>query len=760
MLLLIRSLFIVFIGFCGVYYGLPSNLEIQSQYSPSTRVEDRHGRLIRDYRDENSLSYLKISHVSPLLIELIVKAEDKRFYQHQGIDFIATTRAFFQNLMSLKKISGASTITQQVARLGFSYKRNIANKALVMLHAFKLEQYYTKGEILEMYLNLIPFSYKVKGIVQGSSYYFGKDVKKLSPAEIATLAVLIRAPSRYVSIRNQDHLLKLRNKLLDQVGLSPKELKLSKIESWYFKKLRFQASSPHFVKALLKKHPIRKALLKTNLDLALQEEIQKILNEKMSQLKVFGVTAASVVVIDNRDGGILSYLGNHDFFAKGGEYDGIQLKRQPGSTMKAFTYALALESGKFNTASILPDIEMYFKAGLGSYKPRNYSMEYTGPRTLRDSLANSLNIPALYLADSLGVNRLYGFMKSFGFSFQSEASHYGVGITLGNAEVSLLELTTAYSAFANKGQYFSPRFLKEEIPRLNKTQMGQSTSLFITDILSDSYARRGSFGRRSHLDTRVPSAAKTGTSTLYRDNWVVGFTPRFTVGVWVGNMDQKEMKNVSGITGAGPIYHDVLNAASHYYPSGRFEVPKDLVKKQICSISGTLVTKYCKRSYTEIFKNGSEPISDCPYHKPLLVKSCHQKGDEVLVSLINLPPLYKSWLNKTTEDQVIKVCSNDYFEISLIENKEEDFKILSPPNGTIYAVDPDIPSRLQKIHVETLLPSLAKEVTWFLNDIEIKKTSPQEDFHWEVIKGLHKLKAELKYKNGTSKTDTISLRVL
>lgn len=756
-----RSFLFLFVLAGGVvFYSLPHKINLNERSGASFKIKDRHGRLIRHHQDEGAYNIVRLKDLSPTLVELIVKSEDKRFYQHQGIDFIATSRALYQNIIGLRKVSGASTITQQVARLAFKYERTWVNKVLVMLTALKLEFYYTKGELLEFYVNFIPYTYKINGVVQGANYYFGRELSELSPAELATLVILIRGPSRYVSTQNQDHLIKLRNSLLDQINLKKDVLELSKKESWYFVKLRHQARSPHFARALLKKHKIKAGVVKSTLDLALQEEIQKILNEKMKKLKKLGVNSASILVLDNKDGGILSYIGNHDFFSEdGGEFDGIQIPRQPGSTMKAFTYALALESQNYSLGSVLPDTQMYFKAGLGIYKPRNYSMKFTGPRTLREALANSLNIPALYLADDLGVNRLFEFMQSFGLTFPKDADHYGVGLTLGNSEVSLMELTSAYMAFARKGNFITPRFLMNEKIIENKTLMSAQTSELITNVLNDNYARRGSFGRQSALDTKVPSAAKTGTSTLYRDNWVIGYTPRFTVGVWVGNMNQKEMRNVSGISGAGPIYQEVVNITSQYYHSPSFQL-RPLKRAQICSQSGMKAHEYCARSYTESFRTGEAPTQKCTFHSLVSVRDCHEAGDNERVSILQLPSIYSEWHKEGVHEQVKDICSNEGFNIQLVSVNKEKFQILSPPTGAIYAVDPNIPTRLQKLHINTTTPTHTKEIRWFLNGKKVETTFLGEEFYWKLKKGNHKLKGELYHRDGKVSIDSIDINVL
>jgi penicillin-binding protein 1C len=759
--------FFLLISFLGVWVSLPSKIDINKKTKPVIALYDRHGQHIRSIVDDDSSTYISLQDIPALFNELTINAEDKRFYYHNGIDFLALLRAMKQNLRGLETISGASTISQQLVRMAFSYKRSLFNKPLVMLHALKIETKHTKGEILEYYYNLLPYSYKVKGIQSASLYYFGKTLKGLSAAEMATLVVLIRAPSRYSQKHNKEKLLEMRNKLIDSSQLLSKSHKeLSKKEKWYFENFRNLAKSPHFIRALLKKHKnndFNKNEIKTTLDLKLQTEIQKYVTEHMKRLSKKGVGAASVLVLDNKTGDILTYIGNYDFFNEaGGEYDGILIPRQPGSTLKPFTYALALEN-QYHPASILPDVEMYFKSGLGTYKPRNYSLNFTGPRTLRESLGNSLNIPALYLADQLGVENLMNFYQSFGLTFKESADFYGVGLTLGNGELTLLDLTNSYMAFANKGQFTKARFLHDKKPKHIKTKMSPATAEMITDILSDRHARKEAFGNASALDTDFHSAAKTGTSTLYRDNWVVGFTENFTVGVWVGNMDQKEMENVSGITGAGPIYQDTMNIVAKNYRPGQFKKTQSYHTVKICAHSGSLPTKSCQRTYTESFLPDRSPTKRCSFHKKVIAKNCHSAGESKEIDVLSLPSRYQKWLWQNEigdiSNQVKKACMNEGVLVESYLFEKGPFKILSPVSGALYAIDPSIPKKWQELQFDIAYSKKVTKIKWFRNNELLKVSKPHQPFKWKLLKGVHNIKAKAYSKNGLFEEDNVLLHV-
>ena len=748
----------------GVYfYTLEEEIPRHLFKQESVQVVDRFGLHLREVREKKSLTFLSFDKVPDLLIEMVINAEDKRFYVHHGIDYMALSRAFYQNVMHLKKVSGASTLSQQLVRMVFSYERSLLGKLKTMLHALKIESYHTKKEILEFYLNYIPYSYKVRGIAQASEFYFSKEVHSLSPSEMAILVALIRAPTRLSNINNVLDLKSIRDGLLKEARISKEIKEIALKEEIYLYKERDLSYAPHFVRNVLNialNDGGYDSTITTTLDKRLQESVLDVVKSVIGKLKDKGVTNASVVVLDNDNGEILSYVGSADFYAPGGEYDSVQMKRQPGSTMKPFTYALALQNG-YSLSSVLPDIEMYFKTNLGTYKPRNYSLDYTGPRVMREALGNSLNIPALYLASELGVDVLASYLSSFGITFDKDPSYYGVGLTLGNMELSLFDLTQAYMAFANKGHFFKANYIKNRNTEKVITQLEPEVADLVTNILSDKHARKESFGLYSYLDTKIRSSAKTGTSTLYRDNWVVGYTDKLSVGVWVGNTDQKQMNNVTGMSGAGPIYQQVMNIASkkyHSYKVSNFSYEE----RHICAHSGKLATEFCSRVIPEKFRNDEIPTKSCDFHKNIAVYDCHEFGVKSFVRVEEFPSRYENWAkeygNGSISDQVYNQCSRDDYHISKISSTKEELKILSPLSGARYAIDPNIPKRLQKIHIEFKRPKNTNAIKLYENDLFLGDVKSSL-FHWPIKKGVYELEARMEKEDGSVEKDSVRIFV-
>lgn len=761
--------FATFVAFAIFYSSLSREVYVQhSSESDYLKILDRDDETLVVDKRESSLNYIKLQNIPHDLLELVVKSEDKRFYQHIGVDLLSLLRAVGTNIVNFKVISGASTISQQLARVHFGYKRTILGKLKSIIHGIKLERYYSKGQILELYLNSIPFAYKVTGVADASRYYFSKDLSVLSLDEMATLVVLIRAPSMFAHSRNKVSLLRRRNALLKKLNRSNVEVDVAISREWYFTKNRFPSLFHHYkrrIKDELRMSGVRRTgVVKTTLDRELQIEVQSLVKTQIKRLEDKGVQSAGVIVIHNKTGDVLTYVGSPDFFSEfGGQIDSIRVPRQPGSTMKPFTYAMAIENG-VKTNEILPDIEMYFKSGLGAYRPRNYSLSYSGPRTVRESLGNSLNIPALYLVDKIGVTKYYDYISKFGLNLERPSDYYGVGLTLGNAEFTLLDMVRAYSVFANDGVLVTPRFIKSKKIIRQKVNVDINSLRLVTNILQDPYARRGSFGVNSSLDFSFPVASKTGTSTSFRDNWVIGFTPNYTVGVWVGNLDQSEMKNISGITGAGPIYHDVMKLVRRRYSFDYFKKPIGYKKERICKLSGLKANKSCNHTHLEYIDSNGMPLHSCDIHRTVKIRNCFKENDIEELAIYSLAPLYNNWIrkssNRSVKGQVTDYClRSDSVVIEDSKKSSDHFKIITPVNKSVYAVDPNIPSKYQYLEFNVLIPQKYEKVSWYVNNQIMKELNRSEVFKWRVEKGTYKIKGVVD--NGEdNESDSIIINVL
>lgn len=764
------SVFILAAGLITFYQTLPGHLQENGTAKQRLIIKDRNGLDIRAYTDGETYDWISLSEIPPELVQMIILAEDRNFYSHPGVDVISILRSAYQNLKSFRVVSGASTITQQVYRQGFQIDRGLFGKFKTILGAIKLEQNYTKDQILETYLNTLPYAYQLVGVKRAGEVFFGRDFHLLSLSDMATLAVLPRSPA---GLRTRpEQLLNTRNHLLQSYqkfsGANSSEIDfamkvplefLHDTSGWdnyhYAQRLR---ENPEFYK-----HIARYGRIDSTLDLYLQKESQAILRSHLKHLQKFDVHHGALVVLENHTGDVLAYVGSHDIKEKGGQYDALKLHRQPGSALKPLTYALSLMKGK-KLSDVLPDIPSYYKTGLGQFLPRNYDQNYSGPRLMREALANSLNLPAVALADEVGVEDLYRFYKEMGLSLPKDASHYGVGMTLGNVEITPLELAQTYTAFANFGLGVNGRFFKNDEVRIFKTPLTKEAAYLISDVLSDNVARREEFGESNPFDLPFALSVKTGTSTDFRDNWVVGYNRDFTILVWVGNTDQQPMKRVSGITGAGPVLRDVAKYLSKRFMMKPLSKVADIESKSICSLSGKLPGPHCSNLKNELFVKDNVPHETCEWHQELIVHDCQEEGQDKKVTIALLPDAYQAWAKMrpewSVENQISEICLHPEKKFAPLISLNEAKTIISKPlSGSIYALDPNLPRTRQKLKIEISRFHQVKNVKWKLNGKSLEDKTPSID--WPMEKGLHEIEAEVEFQDGELvKTPKVKVKIL
>jgi len=498
-------------------------------------------------------------------VAALLAAEDARFFSHPGLDPWAILRASLSALKAGQIVSGASTLTQQLARTELRDVPRWVRKFWEMSLALRLEAEYDKDELLELYVNRVHFGPKVLGVRAASERYFGKELKQLDLSEAATLAGLVRGPTLYdlerrpeLAKRRRDRiLLRLRQRavysdeVLDRALATP--LVLHAYPPW--------TGAPHWVRTILERAPKNQTDLLTPLDLRLQIELEGIARSHLLRLKNFEASALSIVVVDNHTSEILAYVGSPDFHSTelSGQVDGVLALRQPGSALKPFLYAAAVDQLGLDGTSVLLDEPLSFAGPDGYWEPQNYDHKFRGPVTIRRALANSLNVPAVQVLSRLGFESGLEALHRFGFDSLAEpALHYGPALALGAGEVTLVELASAYSALARGGSQRSLRFLKNEAQGREQVACSPRAAAEISDILQDAAARREVFGKSRDFEFPYPVSTKTGTSKGYRDAWSMGYNHEITVGVWVGNFDGRPMRLGSGSGSAGPIFHEVF----------------------------------------------------------------------------------------------------------------------------------------------------------------------------------------------------------
>ncbi|HEX2311209.1 MAG TPA: penicillin-binding protein 1C, partial [Vicinamibacterales bacterium] len=604
----------------------------------STVVVDRLGVPLYEALsgDGTRSVHLTADDLPQALVDATIAAEDRRFWSHAGVDPLALARAAIRNVRELRVAEGGSTITQQVAKLLLARRspgraRGLAGKAQETVLALRLEHRLTKREILALYLNLASYGNQMVGAGRASRAYFGRDPALLTPAQAALLACLTQRPSGFNPYRQTGAALARQRVILGRMEaagfLTASAAALARQERLALWRDPAPFLAPHFVEMVLASlGPSRPVRVETSLDARLQAAVAGIVRSHRALLARHGAANVAVVVLDNARGEWLAWEGSGDYEggAPGARINGPLVPRQPGSALKPFTYALAFEEG-FTPATVLPDVPSHFPTAEPGvlYSPRNYDGRYRGPLLARRALAGSENVPAVALASQLGVPRLLRFFGRAGFStLERSATYYGLGLTLGNAEVRLDQLVAAYAAFARGGLWVEPTWRRDRVLEESAARplVSPRTAFWITDILSDGEAREYIFGRGGHLDFPFPVAAKTGTSQAYHDNWTVGYTRDVTVGVWVGNFDRTPLRDSTGVTGAGPIFHAVMLAAAAARAAAAppntahiLAVPDGLVPQPVCALSGMRASAACPSRRKEWLPAGDDET--CSWHR-------------------------------------------------------------------------------------------------------------------------------------------------
>ncbi len=674
----------------------------------SLTITDRHGEVLYESLAQSGAraEWLTANTLPPHVAAATIAAEDHRFAWHPGIDPVATMRAMVHNVRAMCVVEGGSTITQQVAKLLLqSPSRSLKDKAREALLATRLEHRYTKNEILALYLNLAPYGNRIHGVARASHAYFGCAPEQLTPAQAAFLASLPQRPSAFNPLRDPKAARARQQRILARMHLPSDELQRALREQLKFNPTPQPVLAMHFVERFGKKSG------RTTLDAKLQRTVLGIIAAQRAKLLAHGAHSVAVAVLDNHSGEWLAWEGSGDYFGGpsagsgfGGAIDGVITPRQPGSALKPFTYALAFESGR-SPATVLADVPSHFPTGEDGvvYTPRNYDGRYRGPLRVRAALAGSENVPAVAMLHQLGTESYLRLLRNAGFTgLDHTAEYYGLGLTLGNAEVTLEQLIRAYATFARGG-----------IPVGSREQLvSPRTAFWITDILSDSHAREYVFGSGGSLDFPFPVAVKTGTSQAYRDNWTIGYTRDLTVGVWVGNFDREPLRGSSGVTGAAPIFNAVMLAAVKSVrgalPIGDttpiVAPPKDVEEVEICALSGARPSTYCPATRKEWIAT-TEPARFCSWHHD---------------GAIDWPAEYRAWA-RTTQSAPPPPATRH----------ASVFRIANPPNGATYLIDPTLRSQYQTLRLRA---DSASRVQWRVNNRPVGS-------EWPLVAGEHTITA-------------------
>jgi penicillin-binding protein 1C len=730
----------------------------------STVIVDRNGEPLYESRSAagTRTSWMTPDQLPASLVAATIAAEDRRFFTHPGIDAIAVARAIARDIRYRRALEGGSTITQQVAKLLLARRdgrrsRGLGEKFSEAVVALRLEHRFSKREILAMYLNLAPYGNQLAGADRASRAYFGHAAALLTPAQAAFLASLPQRPSSFNPYRDPRRARRRQERVIAEMEASG-ALDAAGVRAAMAERLSLAPEAatflaPHFITRVLAlagdRRPQR---IVTTLDASLQRDVVGIIRAARPSLEEHGAHNVAVIVLDNATGEWLAWEGSGDYDDErhGGRIDGVVTPRQPGSALKPFTYALAFEQGE-SPATVLADVPSYFSTGQDGvvYSPKNYDNHFRGPLLARTALAGSQNVPAVTLASRVGVPNLLRFLRSAGLTtFDRTAAYYGVGVTLGDAEVRLDELVAAYATFARGGRSIDPTLMKRSGAPVSRTIMSQRTAFWITDILSDDEARAYAFGRGGSLEFPFAVAAKTGTSQAYHDNWTIGYTRDVTVGVWVGNFDRRPLIGSSGVTGAGPIFHAVMLAAVRRangtlpdpQVSATSATAEGTTRRVVCALSGLIATPACPRQIEEW-------VADEPH-----AKSCDWHRTSPRGVVVQWPAEFREWaasqhlLNVVTTAPS-NVASTRQARVQPSEAAAGDavasasgVRVLSPPDGAVYLIDPTLRREFQTIGLRGAADG-ADPLEWRVDDQTIATSASDASVNWPLAPGRHVISA-------------------
>ncbi|MCP4632482.1 MAG: penicillin-binding protein 1C [candidate division Zixibacteria bacterium] len=690
----------------------------------STFVYSREGELLRCFTSSDGFWRLPVilNEISPLLKKSVIAIEDSWFYYHPGINIFSLVTSAMENLEVGKVVRGGSTLTMQIARMMEPKPRTMKSKIIELFRALQLELRFTKNELLEIYLNLAPYGGNIEGVGAASYFYFGKTPFELSPGEAALLTALPNSPTVLRPDRHIDNSIAARNRVLNTMLrediISKEENEGAVNEEIRRVRMKPPFLAPHFCRDLHLSHP-EMARIQSTIDLNILSISEGVVQNHIKKLKMCNINNVAVVVLDNSSAEVLTMTGSVDFMDKGqhGQVNGATSPRSPGSTLKPFVYAMALENGLISPATMIEDLPVYYSG----YSPENYDEEYRGVISAADALKFSLNVPAVELCARVGLNSFYNILISGRIStLNGRYYDYGLPLVLGACETKLIELTNLYSCLARGG-----------IDKPIKTVLNQRTddglmifspavSYIISDILSE--VERPDLPACWEFAADLPRIAwKTGTSYGRKDAWTIGYNPHYTVGVWVGNFSGESSPDLVGAVAAAPIMLEVINAISSKQGAGWFAKPENVSTRKVCSISGKPPNDYCTTLVEELYIPGLSPVSRCHVHKLVLVDSetgirlcrhCAHSKNAVSKTFEDWPPKINTWMLECGRSIAPVPEHNPECNGTLAGDRPI---IVSPKEDNVYILRRHLPLELQKILLEASVTSGSRYLYWFLD---------------------------------------------
>jgi penicillin-binding protein 1C len=718
---------------------------LSARMPSSVAVYDSQHRLLRLTlaSDEQYRLWLPLSSVNPEFIAAVCLYEDRWFRWHPGFNPWSLLRAAFATATGERRMGG-STLTMQLARRLYRLNtRSVPGKVLQILRALQLELFYTKDEILEAYVNIVPYGGNVEGVAAASLIYFGKRAAKLTLAEALTLAVipqnpLHRSPAQVQLTHARDRLYAMWRQRHPGLTQQSDLLRLP-VQMHNVRELPFRA--PHFVEGILAAQPAsseRSAEITTTLDLSLQRLIERHLRAYVERQKRLGVGNAAAMLVDTRDMGVKAAVGSVDFFdnAIAGQVSALSAKRSPGSTLKPFIYALAMDQGLIHPLTVLKDSAQSF----GAYTPENFDGSFVGPLTATEALIRSRNLPAISLAAKLNNPGLYGFLKSAGISGLAPEEHYGLALVLGGAEVSMEELIQLYAVLANRGELLPLRTKETESRGKALRLLSEEASFMVLDMLHQN--PRPGTAIASSTPTSLPVYWKTGTSYGFRDAWTLGIFGPYVLAVWLGNFDNSANPALVGVQMAAPLFFelvDSIHAAQPGLHAPAIRQPFNLARVEVCAASGDLPNADCPQRAKTWFIPGKSPIRVSTLHRKLVIDN--------VTGLVTCPP----YLPDGTHEEVFEFWPSDMLALfnkaglprrlppehmARCAKVSDDSstgvapQITSPLRGVTYTLRISNAEE-QTVPLQATVDASATQVFWFAGEKYIGKASRGRILAWQ-----------------------------
>lgn len=732
----------VFFLFHALNFIFPLHVPIRY----STIVTAENGTVLHAFLtpDEKWRMYTELHEITPRLEKTIRYKEDKYFYYHFGINPLAVLRALYNNILKGKRTSGASTISMQVVRLLAPKERTYINKIVEMFRALQLEHQYTKQEILQLYLNLIPYGGNIEGVKAASVLYFDKLPDRLSIAELTALSIIPNRPQSLQLGENNIYIKKERNKWLKRFErdklFSKTDIEDALSEPLHAYRREAPKLAPHFsyfVKLRCSNVPI----IKTSLSLKTQTICEKLVKNYINKLYYKGIKNAAVLIINNKTNRIKTYIGSADFYNSddAGQVDGIQAIRSPGSTLKPLLYALSFDEGVVTPKTVISDVPVNYSG----YEPENYDGKFHGNVTVEECLAKSLNVPAVKLLNQLRPYQFIEILKSTGFQqIKTDEAKLGLSVVLGGCGVTLQELTTLYCAFANQGNWNELKYLQNNnADTCTKRIISKASSYMVTQILTR--LKRPDLPLQWYNSAHLPKVAwKTGTSYGRRDAWSIGYNKSYTVGVWVGNFSGEGVQELNGANSAAPLLFKIFNTIDYDSPAGWFIPPEDVEFRLVCSATGLLPNDYCKNLVIDSYIPTVSSNKRCNHLKHVWISpdSSISYCTACLPSSGYIKAMYRNY-----SPEMINYCETHQIAYDKIPAHNPDCErifyknspqITSPVNGLDYYIDvADSTELLLKCNTANDVD----KVYWYINNRFYRSAGSAEKVFFVPDKGYVKI---------------------